>query len=78
MTSKKKFFTGSSCNLSVKIGDFLKFATPPDLHPYRFFFLPPLTQKSLLTQRWYNNKDGQPDKNGIEKLVVHVNMLKTS
>ena len=68
LTSQKKFSPApagqiffseiaKSCNFSVKIGDFLKFATPPDRGwkiflwppPNRIFYDPPLTQKSLLT-----------------------------
>ena len=59
---KKKNFGGSrrqiffseiakSCNFSVKIGDFLKFSTPPEffMTPQSNFLWPPLTRKSLLT-----------------------------
>ena len=42
-----------SWNFRVKIGDFWKFATPPENFfydsPDRIFYDPPLTRKSLLT-----------------------------
>ena len=43
---RPNFFPRKSCNFSVKFGDFLKFATPPD-RGWKFFLWPPSNTKEL-------------------------------